>query len=128
MKKTCSLTSVSLFAFSFIAAIMLFPSSASAHAPDLQLSYDAGSKNLTVTITHSSPMPSKHYIKLVGVKKNGASVVSQEYSSQPADSPFIYTYTIPAAEGDILQVTGVCSFFGSKTVEVKVAGKAEKTK
>lgn len=128
MKKIFSRTGVSLFVTGFIAAVMIFPSPASAHAPDLQLSYDAGSKNLTVTIIHRSPMPSQHYIKLVEVRKNGASAVRKEYTSQPADSPFVYTYTVQAADGDIITVTGVCSLFGSKTVELKAEGNAVKTK
>lgn len=127
MKTLRHSAAASAFILSLIATVLLFPASASAHAPkDVQLAYDTGTHILSVTITHSSPFPSLHYIKLVEMKKNGVSANSETYKDQPGNSPFTYTYTIQAAEGDTLQVTAFCSMFGSKTVEMKVQGKAAK--
>ena len=103
-------------------ALTLFPMTASAHAPkDVQLSYDLASKTLNVTITHASFMPTSHYIKTVEIKKNGAVASTNNYNNQPDKSSFTYTYVLPAAEGDVLEVTAACNIYGSKTVDLKVA-------
>jgi hypothetical protein len=103
-------------------ALTLFPMTASAHAPkDVQLSYDIPTKTLSVTITHASFMPTSHYIKTVEIKEKGTVAILKEYQSQPDTQPFTYTYTLAAAEGDVIEVTATCSLFGSKTVSLKIA-------
>ena len=103
----------------FVSVLFLMP--AQAHPPkDVQCSYDLSAKKLTVTITHSSPFPSSHYVGIVEIKKNGVSVSRNTYTSQPDQSPFSYTYTIDAAKGDTLSVEAVCNIFGSKTADYKV--------
>ena len=114
-----------IFALCLVAAVMIFPSAASAHAPsDVVLAYDAGTKVLSVTITHSSPMPSYHYIKTVEIFINGKSVMITPYTSQPG-STYTYTYTVQAANGDKLQVAATCNIIGTKTVETTIKGKTK---
>ena len=99
----------------------MYPQTSLAHAPqDVQLSYDSPSQMLTVTLTHKSPFPSSHYIKIVEIKKNGIVVSTGKYENQPDQATFIYAYKVPAAAGDTLEVKASCSLFGSKTTNLTV--------
>lgn len=101
--------------------ILLLPSIALAHPPKgLTAKYDIGSQTLAIIIDHSSFSPSMHYIGKVEVKKNGKTVLTQEYKKQPDNNPFEYTYSIPAVEGDTLEIKATCNIYGSKTIELKV--------
>jgi len=73
---------------------------------------------LTVTITHKSPFPNSHYIKIVEIKKNGIVVSTNKYENQPDQTTFTYTYKVPAAAGETLEVKVSCSLFGSKTTNL----------
>jgi len=99
-----------------------FPTDASANPPkDVQLSYDAASKTLSARITHPSLAPTMHFIKQVEIKKNGAVVSNNLYKSQPDKDSFTYTYSVAAAPGDVIEMTGTCNIFGSKTVKLDIA-------
>jgi hypothetical protein len=116
-----------LFTTIILALLSCFPTSASAHPPkDIQLSYDAASKTLTTTITHNSVAPAMHYIKQVEIKKNGTLVSSNLYKSQPDKNSFTYTYSVPAAPGDVIEVTGTCNIYGSKMVKLDISKPAAK--
>lgn len=105
-----------------LASLAFLPNTASAHPPkDIGLSYDATSKTLTAVITHTSVSPTMHYIKQVEIKKNGVVLSNNLYKSQPDKTSFTYTYTAPAAPGDVLEVTGTCNIYGSKTVKLDIA-------
>ncbi|MGZ6210680.1 MAG: hypothetical protein ACXWL9_11090 [Syntrophales bacterium] len=75
---------------------------------------------LTVTITHPSSFPNYHYIKYVEIKKNGVDVMKNTYKNQPDRETFIYTYKVPAAQYEELEVTATCSMYGDKTVNLTV--------
>ena len=97
----------------------MYPQTSLAHAPqDVKLSYDSPSQMLTVTITHKSPFPNSHYIKIVEIKKNGIVVSTNKYENQPDQTTFTYTYKVPAAAGETLEVKVSCSLFGSKTTNL----------
>lgn len=111
-----------------LATLLSFPRQADAHPPkDIQLNYDAVSKTLKVTVTHPSYMPTMHYIKIVGIKKNGVEVSYNYYKYQPDKNTFTYTYTIAAENGDTFHVTAICNLRGDKTVTLKVVTPLEKT-
>jgi hypothetical protein len=102
----------------------LYPQMSFANSPqDVKLDYDAGTQMLTVTITHPSSFPSYHYIKYVEIKKNGADAMKNTYENQPDMDTFSYTYKMPVAEGDTLEVTATCSMYGYKTVNLTVGKK-----
>ncbi len=110
-----------LFTSVVLAALLCFTTGASAHAPqDIQLSYDSASMTLTVTITHNTIAPTMHYVKQVEIKKNGTLVSSNLYESQADKTSFTYTYSFPAAKGDVIEVTGTCNFFGSSTAKLDI--------
>jgi hypothetical protein len=104
----CALIALALF--------MGFPVAAGAHSPkEVVLSYDSAKHMLEVRITHSVKDPASHYIKKVEIKKNGKASSVTEYKSQPGPETFSYSYPLDAAPGDIIEATGTCSIFGSKT-------------
>ncbi|HOS97012.1 MAG TPA: hypothetical protein PLR71_02490 [Deltaproteobacteria bacterium] len=110
-----------LFMIVALAAFSWFPTTASAHPPaEVRLSYDAASQTLTVTITHSTIIPSWHYVKQVEIVKNGAPVSSNKYESQPGKTSFTYTFAVPAAPGDVLEVTCTCNILGSRTAKLQI--------
>jgi hypothetical protein len=110
-----------LFTILALAAFSWFPTTASAHPPaEVRLSYDAASSTLTVTITHSTIIPSWHYVKQVDIVKNGTPVSSTRYESQPDRTGSTYTYAVPAAPGDVLEVTCTCNILGSTTARLQV--------
>ncbi|HUN55031.1 MAG TPA: hypothetical protein VMU29_07750 [Smithella sp.] len=86
----------------------------------VDLAYDAMTQTLSVTINHFTLAKSMHYIKLVEIKKNGALLSKNEYTAQPTDSVFTYTYKVQAVKGDILEVTASCNFWGHKTSSLTV--------
>ena len=90
---------------------------------DVKLEYDTSTQMLTVTITHPSSFPNYHYIKYVEIKKNGVDVMKNTYKNQPDQATFTYTYKVPAAKYEELEVTAACSIYGDKTVNLTVGGK-----
>jgi hypothetical protein len=102
----------------------LYPGMSFATSPqDVKLEYDMGTQILTVTITHSSSFTNYHYIKYVQIKKDGADAMKNTYKNQPDTDTFAYTYKVPAAEGETLEVTATCSVNGYKTVNLTVGKK-----
>ena len=81
----------------------------------VDLAYDAGTQMLSVTIDHATLTRSMHHIKYVEIKKNGVSFGKTEYSTQPTDELFTYTYKIPAVKGDTFEATAICNMWGRKT-------------
>ncbi len=94
---------------------------ASAHPPkEVIIGYDLAQQTLSVTISHKTTFTSTHYIKTVEIMKNGTVVATEEYTNQPKEKPFIYTYQIPAEAGDELEVKATCKIFGSGEAKITV--------
>jgi hypothetical protein len=94
----------------------MYPAISYADPPQyMYLEYDTFFERLSVTITHASAAPEKHYIKTVVIKKNGNILSANDYDSQPDSQIFTYIYQAPAEDGDVLEVTALCSTSGSKT-------------
>jgi desulfoferrodoxin (superoxide reductase-like protein) len=103
--------------FLFLSAPQLL----SANAPkSVDLSFDAGAQALTVTIDHYTLSVSMHHVEYVEIKKNGVVISNNKYENQPAKSAFTYTYTIPAAKGDVFEVTAICNLWGRKAATLAV--------
>jgi desulfoferrodoxin (superoxide reductase-like protein) len=77
-------------------------------------------QTMSVAIDHHTLSAGMHHIKYVEIKKNGVVISKNEYDSQPSDNPFTYTYEIPAAKGDIFEVTAICNLWGKKTSTLTV--------
>ncbi|HPJ92952.1 MAG TPA: hypothetical protein PLU81_07515 [Deltaproteobacteria bacterium] len=94
---------------------------ASAHPPkDVSISYDLAQQTLSITISHKTTFTSRHYIESVTITKNKTVVSTQEYADQPKETPFTYTYQVPAAAGDTLEVKATCRIFGSKEATIRI--------
>jgi flagellar basal body L-ring protein FlgH len=104
-----------------LAICLTNPSLAAAHAPkEVKLEMDTGMQNLNVTITHKSPFPNWHYVKLVQITKNGSIVSTNEYKNQPDKETFEYTYPVAVTAGDVIEVTVSCSITGSKSAKLVI--------
>jgi hypothetical protein len=84
----------------------------------VDLAYDMNTQTLSVIINHPSASVGMHHIESVEIKKNGTSVSINKYGTQPADSIVTYTYKIPAAKGDVFEVTATCNMWGHKTSKI----------
>ena len=105
---------IGLFSFANVQVV-------NAHPPkDVNISYDLAQQTLSVVITHKTTFTSRHYIESVTITKNGTILSTQEYTNQPKESPFTYTYPIHAAAGDMIEVKATCKIFGSKEAMIKV--------
>ena len=119
----------SLAVLMLLSGLLMFAAPASAHAPKaVVLSYDAAAQTLQVAITHSTFFTSSHYIILVDIKKNGKTVGSFPYTSQPDKNQFSYSYPVQAANGDILEAAVTCNLFGSTASALTVQSTPAKTK
>ena len=107
--------------FLFLAVCLITPQYAAADPPrDITLIYNLQTQTLTVTVTHPSTFTGLHYINQVKISKNNVLVEKNDYKSQTDKKGFVYTYKIPAAPNDILEVTASCNIQGSKTATLKV--------
>ncbi|MEN6358570.1 MAG: hypothetical protein ABFD59_00695 [Smithella sp.] len=119
MKNKFSMTI--LFCAWLLAAWFMLPQHALADPPkNIALGYDMPTQTLTVTITHKSSFTGIHYIKQVAIKKNNEPADIKSYTSQTGKETFAYTYKVPAAPNDVLEITVTCNIQGSKTATLKV--------
>ncbi|MGA2781275.1 MAG: OmpA family protein [Smithella sp.] len=101
------------------------PQFSHATAPkSVDLIYDMSTQTLSVTINHPTLFASIHHIKYVEIKKNGATISKDKYSTQPTGSIFTYTYNITAEKGDVFDVTATCNLWGHKTSTLVVVAPA----
>jgi len=123
MQKTMTCTATKAFWIAIIVGLFSLVNiqAASAHPPkDVSISYDLAQQTLSVTITHKTTFTSTHYIESVTIIKNGTALSTEEYTEQPKEKPFTYTYQVPAAAGDVLEVKATCRIFGSKEAMITV--------
>lgn len=128
MKPLKSLFSVSMFAaltlsICIAGSVCVYPT-----APiSLKLSYTQKTKVLDVKVTHPTLFPASHYIAFIDIKNRGKTVTSATYTSQPSKTSFTYSFPLNAVEGDVIEVTATCSFFGSKTSTLTILPSPLKT-
>ena len=104
-----------------LATCLFFSPYAYADPPqDVVLSYNIQTQTLTVTVTHQSSFTGFHYVKQVKIMKNNELAERNDYRSQASKTTFVYTYKVPAAVNDILEVTATCNIQGKKTATLKV--------
>ena len=117
------LTTYSIVLISLILIISLIPL-VGGHSPsNMELDYSADNSELDVTITHSVADIDSHYIERVEVYKNDELVASEDYTSQPSEETFTYTYYgIQMEDGDTIIVRAYCSISGSITEELSSDG------
>ena len=103
----------------FIGALV--PSVAANPPQSVTVEYDAVAGQLNVTIAHASLDTSTHYIAQVVIEKNSVVNITRDYTSQPTNDVFTYTYDISAVDGDVLKATAKCSLFGEGSASLTVS-------
>ncbi len=118
MKKSLVLFGVlTLFIMFSLSAMPVF-----SHPPtNMTLVYDTNTQTLSVTVVHTVADPNTHYIEYVVVNKNGAYEIDRNYTSQLSASAFVDVFTVDADNGDVLQVTAICSVSGQLTDQITVS-------
>lgn len=100
-----------------LVSVVVLSGFALAHPPsDAAMTYDQGTGDLIITISHQVDDPTTHYVKQVIVKQGDTVLIDKTYTSQPDRLSFTYRYNLPqlkGSSGDILVETK-CSQFGSR--------------
>jgi hypothetical protein len=101
-----------------------------AHPPkEVKLEFDPAGKMLTVTATHDTKDPTKHFVGTVQVDLNGEKIIEQRFKYQvSADGQKAQYWINDAAVGDTLAVTATCNIAGKKKVTLEIAKPAEPAK
>ncbi|MBD3193839.1 MAG: hypothetical protein GF317_02210 [Candidatus Lokiarchaeota archaeon] len=90
-------------------------------ASDMILSYNLENQVLSVKINHFVSNSKTHYIDNVTISKNDDIVHILNYTSQPSNSNFTYTYSVNASTGDEIEVFTHCNLGGSLTKKLTVS-------
>ncbi len=99
-----------------------FSFSASAHpASEMSVSYNIEKELLNVSITHKVSDSSSHYIDQIIIYKNGEIYASLNYTSQPTNNSFYYSYDVSANLSDTLEVFTHCNLGGTLTEQLIVS-------
>lgn len=113
---------VAVYLIVLILSVLFAVNTAAAHSPtSMEIQYDTGTETLTVTITHTVDNANDHYIERVEIRKNGELVTSKDYTSQPSESKFSYSYEVTASTGDSLEAEAICNRFGSISKSVDLS-------
>ena len=80
---------------------------------NMSLSYNSGTEQLDVSITHLTSSTPGHFIENVTIRINGSLAHSEVYTSQPSPTSFTYQYdSIVANIGATIHVWANCSLTG----------------
>ena len=99
--------------------------SARAHPPDIGIvtySFRNWTGILDVSISHPVSDPNSHYISSVEVQKNGSTVLTETYTSQPTEDGAHYLYDIIASTNDRIQIIATCNEGGADSICVIIVG------
>lgn len=112
---------VSIVIFLTLVISIFLAINVSAHpASDMSVSYDDETQEIEVLIAHSVSNKETHYISDVVISKNGEVYNSYNYTSQPTNSSFTYTYEITATAGDEIEVFTECNLGGTLTKQLTI--------
>ena len=116
------LVTISLNSFIVVCFLIgLFGSSVTAHSPsEMMLSYESVTQTVEVSITHQVSNPDTHYIYNIILKKNGETVNSNNYTSQPSSTIVTYNYDINATKDDVITVVANCIQGGSISNDITI--------
>jgi len=112
---------VFVFVLSLLSLLVVSSFLVSAHSPsNMDLSYNATSKELGVSLSHQVSDPNSHYVFNVVVYINNVVTINQNYSSQPGSS-FDYQFNVVnVSDGDVIKVTALCNLGGSITEQITI--------
>ena len=105
-----------------LCVVLAVTQAALAHAPsDIDVNFNAGTRVLSLTITHQVADSTTHYVKEVKIRQGNNTFSESEYSSQPSPDTFTYTYPIPSDVTGIIEVKAECSIGGEKTKALAIS-------
>ncbi len=78
-----------------------------------------------MTVTHVVDDPATHFVKSAEIRKNGETVISEEYTGQPTADTFTYRYPVSLSPGDEIVATAECNIGGSATARFTMPGETE---
>jgi|GEM_PF-2002345 len=105
-----------------LCVILATTQGALAHNPSaITVDFDAGTRQLSVTITHTVPDPATHYVKEVKIRQGSTTFSESKYTSQPSGETFTYTYPIPLDVTGIIEVKAECNLGGEKTKALAIS-------
>ncbi|MHA2038164.1 MAG: hypothetical protein ACW98X_17135 [Promethearchaeota archaeon] len=110
-----------LFVVFFLIGIFAIITSVKANPiSSISLSYNSGTKQLDVTVTHFNGGDSIHITNLVAIKVNGTYVKIEAYTSQPSTTT-LYTFdNITANVGATIEAIARCSVSGNSSNSIVV--------
>jgi hypothetical protein len=99
---------------------------ATAHSPSrIQLEYSEQTGEVVMTVTHVVDDPATHFVRNAEIRKNGETVISDEYIGQPSKDTFTYRYPLILSVGDEIVATAECNIGGSATARFTMPGQTE---
>lgn len=102
----------------FVLCFLQLGNIVAAHPPtDVDLTYDQGTKNLHIDVSHTSRNLQNHYIRKIVIDKNDIQTKEFVYAKQTTATMLIQDFPIEADSGDLIRVTAIC----------RPAGRAEGT-
>lgn len=105
----------------------VFSFSASAHpASEMSVSYNIETELLNVSITHEVTDSTSHYIDQIIIYKNGEVYTSFNYTRQPTNRSFNYSFNVSANMNDTLEVLTHCNLGGTLTEQIIVSSDESK--
>ena len=105
-----------------LCVVLVVTQAALAHAPsDINLHFNAGTRVLSVTITHQVADPATHYVKEVKIRQAENTFSDTEYTSQPSPDTFTYSYPIPPEVTGIIEVKAECNIGGETTKALAIS-------
>jgi len=88
-------------------------------ASEVVLTLDAGTKELSVNITHQVSNPERHYIDQVNIMVNGKAVINEVLTKQTTAAGETLKFPLPDVNsGDIINVDTHCNKGGNLANEI----------
>lgn len=113
---------VPVIACILVGLILLAPARpAIATAPsNIDISYVHETNTLIVEIQHATDDVETHYIARIEISVNSVFNQSKDYTSQPNTVGLSDSFIVPAVNGDVINVTAICSVSGQLTETLTV--------
>lgn len=99
-----------------LGVLLAISQGALAHPPSyMKVTFDEGTGQLSVTITHTVSDPTTHYVKRVVLRQGTTVLLDTPYMSQPSPLTFTYLYPLPPEVTGGIEVKAECNLAGSVT-------------
>ncbi|MGC9362252.1 MAG: hypothetical protein ACP5F3_04910 [Candidatus Syntrophosphaera sp.] len=88
-------------------------------ASNIDASYSAQNKTLTISFDHKVGDPADHFIQGVEVRLNDRMIISQVNTAQDSETGGTFIYRIPnLRKNDVIKVTLICNKTGKRSASM----------